>query len=198
MSSFVSQFNVSLTVWAKSRDTVHKTTIFEEKRKESRSGSNQGPSAYQPSALPLGHTGSQVRLLSDVAYIDPNPPSDSAEWLGTNPCTRRDFIGPLHGVPVATDRDLTSETVSGSGCVRSCSICACLSPLRKQLIVTLMIVATARVIGLSERNTIYHATSKSLVRCCDTGHFKSEGNLNDKQRNKQTNKDDWTGKVEIR
>ena len=30
----------------------------EQKRKENRSGSNQGPSAYQPSALPLGHTGS--------------------------------------------------------------------------------------------------------------------------------------------
>ena len=28
------------------------------KRKESRSGSNRGPSAYQPSALPLSHTGS--------------------------------------------------------------------------------------------------------------------------------------------
>ena len=34
------------------------TTILEEKRKESRSGSNQGTSAYQPSVLPLGHTGS--------------------------------------------------------------------------------------------------------------------------------------------
>ena len=30
------------------------------KRKESRSGSNRGPSAYQPSALPLGHIGSQL------------------------------------------------------------------------------------------------------------------------------------------
>ena len=51
----MSHFNVSLIVWAKSQDSdPQKSTIFEEKRKESRSGSNQGPSAYQPSALPLG------------------------------------------------------------------------------------------------------------------------------------------------
>ena len=49
-------FNVSLTVWAKSQDSVHKPQFL--KRKESRSGSNRGPSAYQSSALPLGHTGS--------------------------------------------------------------------------------------------------------------------------------------------
>ena len=53
----MSHFNVSLIVWAKSRDSVHKPHFLE--RKESRSGSNRGPSAYQPSALPLGHTGSQ-------------------------------------------------------------------------------------------------------------------------------------------
>ena len=51
----------SLIVWAKSQDSVHKPQFL--KRKESRSGSNRGPSAYQPSALPLGHTGSQwVRM----------------------------------------------------------------------------------------------------------------------------------------
>ena len=54
--SCVSHFNVSLIVWAKSRDNVHKPQLL--KREESRSGSNRGPSAYQPSALPLGHTGS--------------------------------------------------------------------------------------------------------------------------------------------
>ena len=43
---------------AKSQDSVHKPQFL--KRKESRSGSNQGPSAYQPSALPLGHTGSPL------------------------------------------------------------------------------------------------------------------------------------------
>ena len=32
------------------------------KRKDSRSGSNRGPSAYQPSALPLGHTGSLMTV----------------------------------------------------------------------------------------------------------------------------------------
>ena len=49
--------NVSLIMWAKSQDSVHKPQFV--KRKESRSGSNRGPSAYQPSALPLDHTGSQ-------------------------------------------------------------------------------------------------------------------------------------------
>ena len=49
-------FNVSLIVWAKSQDSVHKPQFW--KRKESQNGSNRGPSAYKPSALPLGHTGS--------------------------------------------------------------------------------------------------------------------------------------------
>ena len=57
LGSCVSHFNVSLIVWAKSQDSVRKPQFL--KRKESRSGSNQGPSAYQPSALPLGRTGSQ-------------------------------------------------------------------------------------------------------------------------------------------
>ena len=53
----MSHFNVSLIVRAKSPDNVHKPQVL--KRKDSRSGSNRGPSAYQPNALPLGHTGSQ-------------------------------------------------------------------------------------------------------------------------------------------
>ena len=40
------------------------------KRKESRSGSNRGPSAYQPSALPLGHTGLRLVVLK-VLHINP-------------------------------------------------------------------------------------------------------------------------------
>ena len=56
----MSQFNVSFIVWAKSQDSVDKPQFL--KRKESRSGSNQGPSASQPSALPLGHTGSQAAV----------------------------------------------------------------------------------------------------------------------------------------
>ena len=47
----MSHFNVSLIVWAKSQDNVHKPQFL--KRKESRNGSNRGPSAYQPRALPL-------------------------------------------------------------------------------------------------------------------------------------------------
>ena len=56
VGSCVSRFNISLIVWEKSQDSVHKSQLL--KRKESRSGSNRGPSAYQPSALPLSHTGS--------------------------------------------------------------------------------------------------------------------------------------------
>ena len=48
-------------MWAKSQDTVHKSQFL--KRKESRRGSNRGPSTYQPSALPLGHTGSPLLWL---------------------------------------------------------------------------------------------------------------------------------------
>ena len=43
----------------KSQDSVHKPQFL--KRKESRSGSNRGSSAYQPNALPLGHTGSPTK-----------------------------------------------------------------------------------------------------------------------------------------
>ena len=39
------------------------------KTKESRSGSNRGPSAYQPSALPLGHTASRLWIWQLALYI---------------------------------------------------------------------------------------------------------------------------------
>ena len=61
----------SFIVWAKSQDSVHKPQFFEEKRKESRSGSNRGPSAYQPSALPLGHTGSHFEGVGGSAHSLP-------------------------------------------------------------------------------------------------------------------------------
>ena len=41
------------------------------KRKESRSGSNRGPSAYLPNALPLAHNGSHYLYLSCHRYILP-------------------------------------------------------------------------------------------------------------------------------
>ena len=59
MASDESHFNVSLIV----RDTVTRpcpqTTTFEEKGALAEAVSNRGPSAYQPTALPLGQTGSQ-------------------------------------------------------------------------------------------------------------------------------------------
>ena len=60
-------FNVSLIVWAKSQGSVHKPQFL--KTTESRSGSNRGRSAYQPSALLLGHTGSLKKIMSPVVYI---------------------------------------------------------------------------------------------------------------------------------
>ena len=48
----MNHFNVSLIVWAKSQDSVHKPQ-FLKREKKSRSRSNRGPSAYQPSALPF-------------------------------------------------------------------------------------------------------------------------------------------------
>ena len=52
-----SRFNVSLTVRdKKSQDSVHRPQTL--KRKETAADSNRGPSAYQPNALLLGHTGS--------------------------------------------------------------------------------------------------------------------------------------------
>ena len=59
VGSCVSHFNVSFIVWAKSQNSVHKQQFL--KRRESRSGSNRGPSVHQPSALPLGHTSSHTR-----------------------------------------------------------------------------------------------------------------------------------------
>ena len=58
--------NVSLTVWAKSQDSVHKPQFL--KRKKSRIGSNRGPSAYQPRALALDHTGSHLDSVKQVAF----------------------------------------------------------------------------------------------------------------------------------
>ena len=51
----MSHFHGLLIVRTRSPDSVHKPQFL--KREESRSGSSRGPSAYQPSALPLGHTG---------------------------------------------------------------------------------------------------------------------------------------------
>ena len=56
----MSDFNVSVIVWAKSQDSVHKPQVL--KREKSSTGSNLGPSAYQPSALPQGQTGSLFEM----------------------------------------------------------------------------------------------------------------------------------------
>ena len=59
MGSNESHFNVSLTVRDKVTRQCPQTTIFF-KRKRAEAVSNQGPSAYQPDALPPGQTGSPM------------------------------------------------------------------------------------------------------------------------------------------
>ena len=66
-------FNVLLAAWAKSQDNIHKPQIL--KRKESRSGSNRGLSAYQHSALKSteayqgwGSCGSGMLYLTPTRY----------------------------------------------------------------------------------------------------------------------------------
>ena len=76
--SCVCPFNVSLIMWAKSQDSVHKPQFL--KKKESRSGLYQGPSAYQPSAIPLGHTGSQYSMSMPVRLYKPKG-SQGPLWL---------------------------------------------------------------------------------------------------------------------
>ena len=54
-----SHFNVSVGSDGQSHKTVSTNhNLFEERRAEA--GSNRGPSAYQPNALPLGQTGSRA------------------------------------------------------------------------------------------------------------------------------------------
>ena len=56
-----SHFNVSVGSDGQSHKTVSTNhNLFEEKgQRRAKAVSNQGPSAYQPNALPLGQTGSQ-------------------------------------------------------------------------------------------------------------------------------------------
>ena len=53
-----SHFNVSLIVRDKVTRQCPQTTNFEQKGEPKQTGSNRGPSANQPDALPLGQTGS--------------------------------------------------------------------------------------------------------------------------------------------
>ena len=50
---------------AKSQDSVHKPQPFRRERR-AEAVSNRGPSAYQPTALPLGQTGSRRRIYNFI------------------------------------------------------------------------------------------------------------------------------------
>ena len=60
MGSDESHFNVSLIVRDKVTRPCPQTTTFEETERRAEAVSNRGPSAYQPTALPLGQTGSHA------------------------------------------------------------------------------------------------------------------------------------------
>ena len=66
MGSDESHFNVSVGSDGQSHnwDSVRKPQPFWRERR-AEAVSNRGPSAYQPNALPLGQTGSQVDVLKD-------------------------------------------------------------------------------------------------------------------------------------
>ena len=101
--SCVRHFNVSLTVWAKSQVSVHNRQFL--KRKQSRSGSNRGPSAYQPSALPLGNTGSQFGLyVPDSLYRTRSP------CVGFRPVRLTDDFK-LPGCQTASGMGMHKETI---------------------------------------------------------------------------------------
>ena len=71
MGSDESHFNVSLIVRDKvTRQCPQTTTLGSERR--AAADSNRGPSAYQPTALPLGQTGSLENALKKPATYTPS------------------------------------------------------------------------------------------------------------------------------
>ena len=68
MGSDESHFNVSLGRDGQSHRTVSTNHNLFLKRKEGRTVSNRGPSAYQYNALPLGQTGSH-RLIVKCRFV---------------------------------------------------------------------------------------------------------------------------------
>ena len=73
MGSDESHFNVSLTVRDKVTRQCPQTATFEEKLRRAETDSNRDPSAYQPNALPLGQTDSQLRRVVEVLlYVHRN------------------------------------------------------------------------------------------------------------------------------
>ena len=99
------------------RTSVHKLPLL--KRKEIRSGSNRGPSAYQPSALPLGHTGTQTSLVTSVLRLH------KARLPGRTKQTRIPFFCNIYsckwdqmGLKVSADARIDSVETSISSSVR--------------------------------------------------------------------------------
>ena len=71
MSSDENHFNVSLIVRDKvTRLSTNHSCCFFRRERKAEAESNQGPSAYQPNALPLGQTGSHSGGDSVVLGVD--------------------------------------------------------------------------------------------------------------------------------
>ena len=72
MGSDESHFNVSLIVRDKVTRQCPQTTTFEKKRR-AEAVSNRGPSAYHPTTLPLGQTGSRVSQVLAYSFYSHAP-----------------------------------------------------------------------------------------------------------------------------
>ena len=68
MGSDESHFTVTVGIDGQSHKTVHKPQPFWRERR-AEAVSNQGPSAYQPNALPLGQTGSHALVMKSIDLI---------------------------------------------------------------------------------------------------------------------------------
>ena len=65
-----SHFNVTLIVRDKVTRQYPQTTTFEASERRAQADSNRGPSAYQPTALPLGQAGSLPSHRSHEAFSE--------------------------------------------------------------------------------------------------------------------------------
>ena len=127
-----SHINVSLTVRNKVTRQCPQTTAFEEKGEPKRFG--PGPSAYQPNALPLGQTGSQVRPRGLSSQPPPPPPPPQVHfWC----CAVKQGIAGFnqhcvgwmrqHQRPMTCDQGkgllLNTDTVSAQGADKRSTLC---------------------------------------------------------------------------
>ena len=89
------------------------------KRKESRSGSNRDPSAYQPSALPLGHTGLRLTSRCNEGNMGLYVHRNHEGLLGTGSWGVRNFISNMYSLRCHhhnDSADTQADVPAGSSC----------------------------------------------------------------------------------